>query len=95
MGSLRLRHSTRAHRAPSVSVPPKASKPPALEQSALTDIVMRLKIVYAVIICAANALRHQDCEVDVEVASMLRHCASDPLNELTEKLAAIAGQVRS
>jgi hypothetical protein len=56
---------------------------------------LRLEVVHSVVICAAHALRHQNTEIDGEVADTLRHCASDVLDAQIERLTAIVGEVES
>jgi hypothetical protein len=63
-------------------------------QSAVADVLSRLEVVHAVVICAAHALRHQNTEIDGEVADALRHCASDVLDAQIERLTAIVGEVK-
>jgi hypothetical protein len=52
----------------------------------LPDIVRNLKIVHAVLICAAHALRDQSVDIDEDVALGIQRCGSDVIDAQLEKL---------
>jgi hypothetical protein len=96
-GSLQLSETSRpseiSWRSEPVATSAETLQPSA--QSTVADIILRLKTVHAVVICAAHALRHQNTEIDGEVADTLRYCASDTLDAQIERLAVIAGEAES
>jgi hypothetical protein len=96
MGSSRTRHSTRARRASSrlsssvkasaIKLSPPIPPPSPAVLDALSDIVKRLEVVHAVLICAAHALRDQDTDIDEDVALAIQRCGSDVIDAQLEKL---------
>ena len=56
----------------------------------LRTIVLYLQRVQSAIVVAVSALRHQACENDSEVASVLQGSVSDPLQDQIDRLESIA-----
>jgi hypothetical protein len=55
----------------------------------LEQIRMHLQVVHSGILLSVGALRHQNCEVDEDVACVLRHCIGERLSIQIERLADI------
>jgi hypothetical protein len=61
---------------------PQLSSGPSLElNETLTMVVKRLQVMHAVAVTVERALRHQNCEQDVEIADCLRFGVSNPVFE--------------
>ena len=60
----------------------------------LEQIYLHLQLVQAGILVSANALRHQSCEYDEEVACTLVHSVNERLAVQMEHIAEIIEQLR-
>jgi hypothetical protein len=56
---------------------------------------MRLEIIQAIVVCAAYALRGQNCELDSDIATVLQRCGSDALGLQVEALRTLVSSDRS
>ena len=55
----------------------------------LEEVIAHLRHVQSAAIVAATALRQQNCELDEDIARLVRRCVCDALHEQLEKLEAI------
>lgn len=55
----------------------------------LDDLRLRLRVVFATAVTAERALRHLNCEQDVEIADCMRHGISGPIADQVSALARI------
>src|SRR5690349_5541557 len=59
--------------------------------SRLPDIISRLRVIQSAVVVAGMALKQQNCELDADVASVLRHGAIDRLQDEIERLESLGG----
>jgi hypothetical protein len=52
----------------------------------LADVVLHLRDIQSAVVVAAAALRHQKCELDEDVAQVLRRSVTDRLQDQIERL---------
>jgi hypothetical protein len=55
----------------------------------LQDVIARLKGLQSTIAVAVGALRHQNADIDADIAHLLQHSVSDPLQDQVQKLEAL------
>ncbi len=68
-------------------------KSPGPEGGGCEEVIPRLRHVRAAVIVAVAALRHQNCELDEDVACLLQRCVCDPLDDQIRSLEAV-GRIR-
>ena len=59
--------------------------------SQVRDIIRHLRIIQSAVIVSKGALKGQNCEMDLDVASTLRHSVVDRLQTQIERLACLGG----
>lgn len=62
----------------------------------LTEVVRHLEQIQSAVVVAVAALRHQNCELDVDISNVLQRSVADRIQDQIDKLEALnAPRVRS
>jgi hypothetical protein len=54
--------------------------------SPMSEVILHLRHIQSAVVVAVAALRHQNCELDEDIAILLQRSVSDRLEEQIEKL---------
>jgi len=68
------------------ALPPPRSVSAARVRAHLAQLVDRLELARATVVSSAAALRHQNCELDADVANVLQRHVSETLGTEIERL---------
>jgi hypothetical protein len=63
--------------------------------SPMSEVILHLRHVHSAVVVAVAALRHQNCELDEDIATLLQRSVSDRLEEQIGKLEAARRQPAS
>ena len=73
------------------SPPPHNGTPPVTQlQAHLSDLTVNLEVIRSAVAVSVAALRHQNCEIDEDVASVLQRSVSDKLQDEIDKATQLA-----
>lgn len=64
---------------------------PAREE--LRDVVMALRGLQSTVAVAVGALRHQNADIDADIANLLQRSVGGPLEDCAQRLEAIAARL--
>jgi hypothetical protein len=68
----------------------KSIRPPREE---LRDVIAALRGLQSTLVVAVGALRHQNADIDMDIASLLQRSVSSPLEDCAQRLEAIAARL--
>ena len=55
----------------------------------LGDVLRHLHQIQSAVVVAVAALRHQNCELDTDIANVLQRCVADRIQDQIERLEAL------
>jgi hypothetical protein len=65
-------------------------------QVQLGEVLRHLQLVQSAVVVAVAALRHQNCELDVDISNVLQRSVADRIQDQIERLEVLSGpRVRS
>lgn len=85
------KRSTRPPQNGRVSKNAQASLRAQVLTSRLPEIINHLRIIQSAVVVAGLALKQQNCELDADVASVIRHSVIDRLQDEIERLESLGG----
>jgi hypothetical protein len=57
----------------------------------LKEILRHLELVQSAVVVAVAALRHQNCELDVDISNVLQRSVADRIQDQIERLEGLSG----
>jgi hypothetical protein len=60
-------------------------------QAQLKEILRHLQLVQSAVVVAVAALRHQNCELDVDISNVLQRSVVDRIQDQIERLEVLSG----
>jgi hypothetical protein len=60
-------------------------------QAQLNEILRHLELVQSAVVVAVAALRHQNCELDVDISNVLQRSVADRIQDQIERLEVLSG----
>ena len=60
-------------------------------QAQLNEILRHLELIQSAVVVAVAALRHQNCELDVDISNVLQRSVADRIQDQIERLEALSG----
>jgi hypothetical protein len=65
-------------------------------QAQLQEILRHLELIQSAVVVTVAALRHQNCELDVDISNVLQRSVADRIQDQIERLEVLSGpRVRS
>ena len=58
-------------------------------QVQLGDVLRHLQLIQSAVVVAVAALRHQNCELDVDISNVLQRSVADRIQDQIERLEAL------
>jgi hypothetical protein len=63
-----------------------AKSPHRATDARLGDVLRHLHQIQSVVVVAVAALRHQNCELDIDISNVLQRCVADRIQDQIERL---------
>jgi len=60
-------------------------------QAQLKEILRHLELIQSAVVVTVAALRHQNCELDVDISNVLQRSVADRIQDQIERLEALSG----
>ena len=60
-------------------------------QAQLGEVLRHLQLVQSAVVVAVAALRHQNCELDVDISNVLQRSVADRIQDQIERLEVLSG----
>jgi hypothetical protein len=60
-------------------------------QAQLNEILRHLELIQSAVVVAVAALRHQNCELDVDISNVLQRSVADRIQDQIERLEGLSG----
>jgi hypothetical protein len=60
-------------------------------QPQLNEILRHLALIQSAVVVAVAALRHQNCELDVDISNVLQRSVADRIQDQIERLEGLSG----
>jgi hypothetical protein len=57
----------------------------------LGEVLRHLHLIQSAVVVAVAALRHQNCELDVDISNVLQRSVADRIQDQIERLEALSG----
>jgi hypothetical protein len=65
--------------------------PLTARRAQLKEILRHLELVQSAVVVAVAALRHQNCELDVDISNVLQRSVADRIQDQIERLEVLSG----
>jgi hypothetical protein len=60
-------------------------------QAQLKEMLRHLELIQSAVVVAVAALRHQNCELDVDISNVLQRSVADRIQDQIERLEVLSG----
>ncbi len=60
-------------------------------QAQLKEILRHLELIQSAVVVTVAALRHQNCELDVDISNVLQRSVADRIQDQIERLEVLSG----